>query len=132
MAKKTAYMTKFEKTAGAVFFVIYLLVLPLLADRLLSLVEILLDTDISDSLTNALYYYALFAVTVLIFHGFLSRTSARFLSNISRSFLTLLIGLLAFYGANTEINNPGASFDIELFVFGFSCCDNRRRYYRIV
>lgn len=103
MAKKTAYMTKFEKTAGAVFFVIYLLVLPLLADKLLALVEILLDTDISDSLTNALYYYALFAVTVLIFHSFLSRTSARFLDNVNRSFWTLLIGLLAFYGANELI-----------------------------
>ncbi len=103
MAKKTAYMSKTEKVAGAIFFVVYLLVLPLLADKIFDFVGVLLDTKVSDTLANALYYYVLFAVSVLIFHRFLSRTSARFLDNLNRSLLTMLIGLLAFYGANELI-----------------------------
>lgn len=103
MAKKTAYMTKFEKAAGTVFFALYLLVLPLLADKLFALAEVLLDTDISDSLANALYYYVLFAVTALLFRNFLSKTSARFLDNPGRSLGTLVVGLLVFYGANELI-----------------------------
>ena len=103
MAKKTAYMTKAEKVLGVLFFAVYLLVLPLVADKLIALLSLLLDMKISDALANALYYYVLFAVAVVLFHRFLSKTSARFLDNPARSLITLLIGLLAFYGANELI-----------------------------
>lgn len=104
MAKKsTAYMTKAETTAGTIFFVVYLLVLPLLADKLFDLIELLLDVSIGDSLANALYYYVLFAVTAVLFHDFLAKTSSRFVNNLNRSLWTVLVGLLAFYGANELI-----------------------------
>ena len=98
--KKAAYMTQTERVAGTIFFVVYLLVLPLLASKLFALLEVLLDTKISESLRNVLFYYTLFAVTVLLFHRFLAHTSARFLDNLNRSLTTLVIGLLVFYGAN--------------------------------
>ena len=98
--KKASYMTHTERVAGTIFFVVYLLVLPLLADKLFALAEVLLDTTIGESLRNVLFYYTLFAVTVLLFHRFLAHTSARFLDNLNRSLTTLVIGLLVFYGAN--------------------------------
>ena len=101
MAKKKAgYMTQTERVAGTIFFVVYLLVLPLLVDKLFALLEVLLDTTIGESLRNVLFYYTLFAVTVLLFHRFLAHTSSRFLDNLNRSLTTLVIGLLVFYGAN--------------------------------
>lgn len=101
MAKKAAsHMTHTERVAGTVFFVIYLFVLPLLANKLFALAEVLLDTTIGESLRNVLFYYTLFAVTVLLFHNFIARTSSRFLDNLNRSLTTLFLGLLVFYGAN--------------------------------
>ena len=43
-----------------------LLVLPLLANKLFGIVEVLLDTKISDSLANIIYYYVLFAIVLTI------------------------------------------------------------------
>lgn len=98
--KKAAYMTHTERVAGTIFFIVYLLVLPLLSNKLFALIEVLLDTTISESLRNVLFYYTLFAVTVLLFHRFLAHTSSRFLDNLNRSLTTLAVGLLVFYGAN--------------------------------
>ena len=98
--KKVGYMTHTERVAGTIFFVVYLLVLPLLSGKLFALAEVLLDTTIGESLRNILFYYTLFAVTVLLFHRFLAHTGARFLDNLNRSLTTLAIGLLVFYGAN--------------------------------
>ena len=63
----------------------------------------MLDTTINDSLRNVLYYYTLFAVTVLLFHSYLAHTSSRFLDNLNRALSTMLLGLLVFYGANELI-----------------------------
>ena len=62
MAKKaaTSHMNQTERVAGTIFFIVYLLVLPLLANKLFGIVEVLLDTKISDSLANIIYYYVLF------------------------------------------------------------------------
>ena len=67
--KKTASggMNRTERVAGTIFFLVYLLVMPLLATRIFDLLEVVLDTTINDSLRNVLYYYTLFAVTVLLF-----------------------------------------------------------------
>lgn len=103
--KKTASggMNRTERVAGTIFFVVYLLVLPVLAGRIFDLLEVALDTTIGDSLRNVLYYYVLFAVTVLLFHSYLAHTSSRFLDNMNRALSTLLLGLLVFYGANELI-----------------------------
>ena len=85
--KKTASggMNRTERVAGTIFFLVYLLVMPLLATRIFDLLEVVLDTTINDSLRNELYYYTLFAVTVLLFHSYLAHTSSRFLDNLNRA-----------------------------------------------
>ena len=74
--------------------------LPLLANKLFGIVEVLLDTKISDSLANIIYYYVLFAIVLLLFHSFLAHTTSRFLGGVSRAMTTFCMGLLVFYGAN--------------------------------
>ena len=103
--KKTASggMNRTERVAGTIFFLVYLLVMPLMATRLFDLLEVVLDTAIGASLRNVLYYYTLFAVTVLLFHSYLAHTSSRFLDNLNRALSTMLLGLLVFYGANELI-----------------------------
>lgn len=102
MARKSASasMNHTERLAGTIFFVVYLLVMPLLAQRLFSLLELLLDTQIGAETQNALYYYLLFAVTLIIFHRYIGHTSSRLLDNLDRAAVTLFLGLLIFYGAN--------------------------------
>ena len=102
MAKKAAisHMNQTERVAGTIFFIVYLLVLPLLANKLFGIVEVLLDTKISDSLANIIYYYVLFAIVLLLFHSFLAHTTSRFLGGVSRAMTTFCMGLLVFYGAN--------------------------------
>ena len=102
MARKaaSASMNHTERLAGTVFFVVYLLVMPLLAQRLFSLFALLLDTQIGAELQNALYYYLLFAVTLIIFHRYIGHTTSRLLDNLDRAAATLFFGLLIFYGAN--------------------------------
>lgn len=73
---------------------------PLLANKLFGIVEVLLDTKISDSLANIIYYYVLFAIVLLLFHSFLAHTTSRFLGGVSRAMTTFCMGLLVFYGAN--------------------------------
>ena len=102
MARKSASasMNHTERLAGTIFFVVYLLVMPLLAQRLFALFELLLDTQIGAELQSALYYYLLFAVTLLIFHRYVGHTTSRLLDNLDRAAITLFLGLLIFYGAN--------------------------------
>ena len=89
MAKRTSttYLTPGEQVAGAVLFVIYLLVLPFATGPLFRLVEALLGTQLSPALENILYYYILFAVTVIVFHGFLGRTTRVLVDRLFRRVL---------------------------------------------
>ena len=102
MAKKktSPYMTPGEQIAGTVFFVIYLVVLPFAAGPLFRLAGRLLDVTISAALQNGIYYYVLFAVTVLIFHKFLARTCRNLADNLGGACRMLLVGLVALYGLN--------------------------------
>ena len=97
-------MTAGEQIAGTVLFVIYLLVLPFATTPLFDLAERLLGTAISPGLRNALYYYILFAATVIIFHGFLGRTSRHFAENLGGACKFMAIGLVALYGLNELVN----------------------------
>ena len=98
--KSTTYMTYGEQIAGVVFFVIYLLVLPFVTTPLFNLAERLLDTTISGAMRNILYYYILFAVTLIIFHGFLARTSRRLLDNLGLACKSAAVGLVGLHGLN--------------------------------
>lgn len=102
MAKKksSTYMTPAEQIAGVVFFVIYLLVLPFVTGPFFRLVEQLLDMSIPSAIENMVYYYVLFAVTLIIFHRFLARTSRLFADNLVTACKSVGLGLVALYGLN--------------------------------
>lgn len=98
--KSTTYMTYGEQIAGVVFFVIYLLVLPFVTNPLFDLAGRLLAVSISAAMRNVLYYYILFAVTIIIFHGFLARTSRHLMDNLGGACKTAAAGLVGLYGLN--------------------------------
>ena len=102
MAKKQSslYMTPGEQIAGVVFFVIYLLVLPFATSPIFRLAERLLAVDIPRSVENIIYYYVLFAVSIIIFHGFLGRTTRNLFDRFPLVGKTVLAGMVAHYGLN--------------------------------
>ena len=102
MAKKQSslYMTAGEQIAGVVFFVIYLLVLPFATAPIFRFVERLIAMDIPRNVENMVYYYVLFATAVIIFHGFLGRTTRNLFDRFPLVGKTALAGLVAHYGLN--------------------------------
>jgi membrane protease YdiL (CAAX protease family) len=102
MAKQRtgANLSSGELVGGTIFFVIYFLVLPFATDPLFRLVSVLLNVNISSGLQNTIYYYIIFAVTVIIFHGLLARTSRNLADNLAVAVKTLAVGLVALYGLN--------------------------------
>ena len=102
MAKKkaTSYMTPGEQIGGVVFLMIYLGVLPFASDPLFRFVGGLLDTTISATVQNMIYYYVLFAVTLIMFHKFIGRTSRNFADNLGVACRSVLVGLVGLYGLN--------------------------------
>ena len=102
MAKKKAasYMTPGEQIGGVVFLMIYLVVLPFATDPLFRFVGGLLDVSISATVQNMVYYYVLFAVTLIIFHKFIGRTSRNFADNLGVACRSMLVGLIGLYGLN--------------------------------
>ena len=97
MAKKKSapYMTSGEKIAGTILFAVYLAVLPFVTDPLFGLVGKLLDTTVSETVQNIIYYYVLFAVTLIVFHKFIARTSRNFADNLGIACRNMLLGLIA-------------------------------------
>ena len=102
MAKKKSapYMTSGEKIAGTILFAVYLVVLPFATDPLFRLIGSLLDTTISETVKNIIYYYGLFAVTLIVFHKFIGRTSRNFADNLGVACRNMVLGLIALYGLN--------------------------------
>lgn len=102
MAKKSSvsYMTAGEQIAGVIFFILYLIVLPFATDPLFRGLERLLDVTISATVQNMIYYYVLFAVTLVIFHKFIARTCGHFVNNLGGACQTALVGLVGLYGLN--------------------------------
>lgn len=103
MAKKiagTTHMTGMERIAGTIFFLVYLLVMPILADRLFDFIGTLLGSGIGAAQRNIWYYYVVFALTLLLFHQFLAHTTSYFFETPGEGLKELFIGLVVFYGAN--------------------------------
>lgn len=100
MAKKKASggLTNPERFGGTIFFVFYLLLLPLAAGPARKLAGELLGRPVSGELYGAVYYYALFAVTAILFHRLLARTTRRFLDEPVQALKTAGVGLVAYYG----------------------------------
>lgn len=98
--KSVSYMSDHEKWVGTIFFVLYLLVFPFILEPTFRLVEHLLGTNISNSLQNTIYYYLVFAATVIIFHNFISRTTQNFFEGSGLGLKTAVMGLIVLYGLN--------------------------------
>ena len=98
--KSSAYMTAGEQIAGVILLVIYLLVLPLITGPIFDFAGRLLGTHISAHIRNLVYYYVLFGVTLIIFHGFIGRTSRNLMDNPGGTAKYLFAGLVALYGLN--------------------------------
>lgn len=91
-------LTRLERVGGTVFFSLYLLLLPLTAGPARRWAEELLGRRISQELYGAAYYYVLFAVTAILFHHLLGRTTRRFLADPALTFKTAAVGIVAHYG----------------------------------
>ncbi len=101
MAKRaSAGMRDSEKLAGLIFFLVYLLVMPLLYGKILLLTETLLGIDFSPAEENSIYYYLLFVVTMIIFHNFIWQNVERFIQRMAPTLGTVGLGLVVFYGCN--------------------------------
>ena len=102
MAKRqsNAYLSSGDLVGGTIYIVVYLLVLPYATEPLFRLISILLDVNIGKGLQNTIYYYVIFALTVIIFHGLLARTSRNLMDNLGTAAKTLGAGLIALYGLN--------------------------------
>ena len=102
MAKRgiSTGMTRGEKLLGIGLLAVYLFVLPLTADPMFDGIGKLFGTSLSEGMRNAAYHYILFALTLLVFGGFMVRTTRVFLDHPGKVLGTAGIGLVAFYGCN--------------------------------
>ena len=106
--KAAAGLTGLERVGGGVFFVFYLLLLPLAAGPARRLAGELLGRRVPENMGSAAYYYVLFAVTVAIFHRLLARTTRRFLNSPGPALKTAGIGIVAYYGLGELASRLGA------------------------
>ena len=103
MAKKAAsggWLTDFERLAGGVFFVLYVVVFPLTLTWIFRGIEALLGTSFSAAREQEIYYYFVFVVTLLIFYNFIGKTTRRLFEDFVHMLSTAAMGLVAFYGLN--------------------------------
>ncbi len=100
--KKTlaSHLTDFEKLAGVILLLVYLVVLPVFGGWITDQIGALLGISISRALSNIICFYLLFAAAVLIFHSFLFQTGQVFFKGIERCCKTLGLSLVFFYGLN--------------------------------
>lgn len=117
MAKQavSSPMTTLERVLGGVFFAFYLIILPFVADPLFAGLSRLIGHTISDDVRNMIFYYTLFAFTLIIFWHYLGHTTGVFLASIWRTFGTVCAGMVGFYGLNELIYRL-----LELLPFGVS------------
>ena len=99
--KKTlaSHLTDFEKLAGVILLLVYLVVLPVFGGWITDQIGALLGISISRALSNIICFYLLFAAAVLIF-SFLFQTGQVFFKGIERCCKTLGLSLVFFYGLN--------------------------------
>ena len=93
-------MTRTEIILGGAALALYLAVLPYVSGPALDLLERLLGTRLGESVRNAIYYYVVFALVVIVFWGYLGRTTRAFLDRPGGVLASAGLGLVAFYGLN--------------------------------
>ncbi|WP_409969995.1 type II CAAX endopeptidase family protein [Bengtsoniella intestinalis] len=113
MAKRgggVTYMTSYEKMAGALLFVLYIIIMPMVVGSFFGLLEGAFSTSFSEYTRSAIYYYGFLILTILVFHRFLGDTSARFTANVGNSLQIMLTGLVLFYGLNQVFHHVMSLF----------------------
>lgn len=108
--KSMANLTAGEQFAGGIFFILYLLVFPWAAGPLFALLGEKIGRTIHGDMQSAIYYYCLFAVTLIIFHGFLVRTTRRLGENLPEALKSIFIGLIGMYGLNELLDRLLGTF----------------------
>lgn len=102
MAKRGACvsMSNREKALGGVLLGVYLAVLPYASKPAFALAEKLLGISLGETARNAIYYYVLFALTVIVFWGYLVRSAQALADRLGAVLAAAGLGLVAFYGLN--------------------------------
>lgn len=95
-----SHLTDFEKLAGVILLLVFLIVLPFWGGTITGWVGGLLGMTISRAASNVICFYVLFAAAVLIFHAFLYQTSQTFFKAMEHCFKTLGLTLVFYYGLN--------------------------------
>ena len=98
--KAEAFMSVGEQAAGITFFLIYLFVLPFATGPIFRFAAQVTGKTLTASMRDMIYYSVLFAATIVIFHGYLARTTRKLGENFALSLKTLAMGLVALYGLN--------------------------------
>ena len=96
----SAGMSGREKALGGAALALYLAVLPWVSGPAMDLLERLLEVSLGESVRNAIYYYVVFALVVIVFWGYLGRTTRAFLDRPGGVLASAGLGLIAFYGLN--------------------------------
>ena len=93
-------MTSLERALGGVFFALYLIVLPFVADPMFAGLSRLIGHEIPDHVRNLVFYYTLFAFTIIIFWHYLGHTTGNCFSNFWKTLGAVSAGMVVFYGLN--------------------------------
>lgn len=109
------HMTSYEKIAGALLFVLYIIIMPMVASAFFGLIEGAFSTALSAYTRSAIYYYGFLILTIVVFHRFLGYTSEHLTTNVGHSLQTMLTGLVLFYGLNQVFHHV-----MELFGQNYS------------
>lgn len=93
-------MTNLERALGGIFFALYLIVLPFVADPLFAGLSRLIGQEIPGNVRNIIFYCTLFTLTLVIFWHYLGHTTGNFFSNFWKTLGAVCISMVVFYGLN--------------------------------
>lgn len=93
-------MTRSEKISGGILLAVYFAALPLASGPLFDFLEKTFQITIDADARNAVYYYILFALTLVTLGGYFVRAARAFFAHTWGVLGTVALGLVAFYGLN--------------------------------
>lgn len=93
-------LTAYEKIAGALLFLLYIIIMPMVADGLFALLGGAFSTTLSAYTCSLIYYLFFFIFSIIVFHRYLGNTSESMVSNVGHNLQLMLTALVLFYGMN--------------------------------
>lgn len=102
MAKRSGgtFLSSYEKIAGALLFLLYLIIMPRVATAFFGLLEGAFSTSFSATTCSAIYYIGFLIFAIIVFHRFLGYTSEQLTANIGHNLQMMVMALVLFYGMN--------------------------------